>query len=72
MEESFGLYPEKQKMLTGQKTGRDVCISDICTSRSFVKNRSVEEVYFSDYNRAEAILLKGWGRGIVVCGMDVD
>ena len=49
MEESIGLYPEKQKMLAGQKTGRDVCTSDICTSRSFVKNQSVEEVYFSDY-----------------------
>lgn len=49
MEESIGLYPEKQKMLTGQRTGRDVCISDICTSRSFVKNRSIEKVYFSDY-----------------------
>ena len=57
MEESFGLYPEKQKMLTGQKAGRDVCISDICTSRSFVKNRSVEEVYFSDYKTPVYMIL---------------
>ena len=37
-----------------------------------LKNRSVEKVYFNDYNRAEAILLKGWGRGIEMGGMDVD
>ena len=35
VEGSFGIYPEKQEMVIGQKTERDLYISDICTSRFF-------------------------------------
>ena len=63
MEGSVGIYLEKQEMLTGQRTGRDVCISDICTSRSFDTDLII--IFYSSGKLCANMVKWYWGKKVI-------